>query len=372
MHIKLDRTPPISGFPMANMQAGQYGWFLTQAALHSGHPEFHIYITQFSNMFLGRAGVLVDSVIRFVIVIHADLSADLYINDFVAYLETMTKKDVKAGEPISLSDIADIGRMRFPEISIQAKDQFICCFKQGWNFGLFFNLMPMEQKDIDSMELSLGSLYRYLCFKPVYDSLEKPAEYKAMLKDGWFPFLEIIGTEYKQLASIYGDRFDFENRINKTVGSFDKTRIDRMTAKWWRKPVFKDKQSILQAGLNAFLEDTDEGNINCTKTLLTEIDGILRMQHLIDTNAGHQSSLSPREHMVEKARGRVVSPDSLLFPDLFLDYLKDVIFRDFDLRGGDLALSRHTAGHWVAPPEEYTRVRALQSILVLDQMSYYV
>lgn len=371
-HFHIANVPLLSGFSMANLKEGQSGWFLTRAAFSSAQPEFYIYIDHISNMFLGRIAVPPDVVNRFVIVIHADLTADLYINDFGISVEIMVKRDIKAGESITLLDIADIKGLKFPDIAIGDADKVICCFKQGWRFGLFFDLNPMVQQDIAAMELTLGSLYRYLSFKYVYDSLEIPEQYEAMVSDGWFPFIEIIGKEYKELGSIYQDRFDFENRINKIVNSFDKDRIDKMVAKWWRKPIFQDKQTILQAGINAFLDNTEEGNINCVKNLLTEVDGILRIQYHLDTGEG--SPLGPQllEHISEKGKAKTDSADSLFFPELFLSYLKDVVFRKFKLGTGQLDLSRHTSSHGVAAAAEYTRARALHSILVLDQMNYYI
>jgi hypothetical protein len=357
---------------MTNMKEGQYGWLLTRTATHSGQPEFHVYIDYISNMILGRAGVSSDAVTSFVAVLHSNLTADLYINDFATQIEIMLKRDVKADEGIGLMDIADIRGMKFPDIEIGQTDKVICCFKRGWSFGLFFNLNPMVQQDIAAMELTLGSLYRYLSFKHVYDSLERPAQYESMILEGWFPFIEIIGKEYKELASIYEDRFDYENRINKIIDGFDGDRIDKMIAKWWRKPVFQEKQTILQAGISAFLGDTQDGNINCIKNLLTEVDGILRIQYHLDTGEGRPHGTQPLDHITEKCKTRTGSDDSLFFPELFLSYLKDVVFRNFKLETGQLDLSRHTSSHGVAAAIEYTRAKALQSILVLDQMNYYI
>lgn len=372
IHFRIAAVPPLTGFSMANMKEGQFGWVLTKAAVNSSQPEFYLYIEQISNIFLGRIAVSPDSVIRFVIVIHSDQTADLYINDFATAVEIMLKRDVVAGEGISLQDIADVKGMRFPDIAIKETDKIICCFKLGWHFGLFFDLSPMSQKDIASMELTLGSLYRYLSFKYLYEALEAPVQNESMISDGWFPFIEIIGKEYKELASVYQDRFDFENRISKIMAGFDKDRIDKIVSKWWRKPVYKDKQDILQAGINAFLANTNDGNINCLKNLLSEVEGVLRIQYHIDTSAASARAVILIEHLIQKGREKKIADDSLLLPEKFLSYLKDVIFQNFDLAAGQLPLSRNTTGHGVANTDSYTRIRALQAILVLDQINYYI
>jgi hypothetical protein len=54
----------------------------------------------------------------------------------------------------------------------------------------------------------------------------------------------------------------------------------------------------------------------------------------------------------------------VIFPLSFFNYLKEVIFPNFDLESGDIHLSRHTSSHGVAKPQEYTQERALQMILI--------
>lgn len=74
------------------------------------------------------------------------------------------------------------------------------------------------------------------------------------------------------------------------------------------------------------------------------------------------------------ARGKNVFPSSgsLAFPDLFYQYLESFLFRGFDLKDSIVELSRHSVAHGVAAPNEYTRTRALQLILALDQIHHYI
>ena len=44
--------------------------------------------------------------------------------------------------------------------------------------------------------------------------------------DGWFPFIRLMGGDYRKLAKIYENRFDFENSINKFIDSFNQNKID--------------------------------------------------------------------------------------------------------------------------------------------------
>jgi hypothetical protein len=77
------------------------------------------------------------------------------------------------------------------------------------------------------------------------------------------------------------------------------------------------------------------------------------------------------DHLIEKGKLKTGSDYSLIFPLSFFNYLKEVIFPNFDLESGDIHLSRHTSSHGVAKPQEYTQERALQMILILDQIYFY-
>ena len=370
-HFHLDAVQDIGGFSLTNVKKGNYFWLLTRATTNSDEPEFYKYIEQVSNPFFNKVGVSPNAVYQFLILIHKDLSADLYVNNFPVAVELKVKRDVKKFEVITHRDIADIRRLGFPNIKILHTDKVICCFKVGWKFGLFFDLN--RELDTDAMSLTLGTLHRYLSFQYVYKALEMETQFEEMLKDGWFPFIELIGSEYKTLSEAYQNRFDFENRIEKLVDSFDGVRVEKITNKWWGKQIFGDKKEILQAGINAFLRGDNEGYINCIKTLLTEVDGIIRLQYLSDTGKSKKVKLTELlTHLVEKGKTKSGSDYSLFLPLPFFNYLKDVVFADFDLEIGKVDLSRHSSSHGVAKAATYTKIRALQAILILDQIYFYI
>ena len=370
-HIHLDIVNDIAGFTVTNVERGNYFLLLQRAIVTSDQPEFHRYIKQLGNIFLNKAGVATDAVYRFLAVAHEDLGGDIYINDFPVLIEAMAKRDIDKDERVALTDIADIRRQRFPEVEIAPADRVIYCFKVNWKFGLFFDLT--RQLDVEAMELDLGRLYRLLSFQHVYESLESGAQFEEMKKDGWFPVIEIAAHEYNVLVQCYQNRFNFENRIDEVVRSFDKQRIARITGKWWRKQVFDEKRDILQAGVNAFLSGDKEGNINCIKTLLGEVEGIMRHQYLSATGKGKKVTVQQLlTYVLEKGRNKSGSDYSLFLPARFFEYLRDVTFAQFDLEADRVDLSRHTSSHGVAKAEAYTRAKALQVILIVDQLYFYI
>lgn len=382
MHIRIEQTNPVAGFVVENARAGEEAKILYRAHLTSDDSDFYGYVEKFCGMFL-PANVLINSLHQFLIVIHKDLSADLYINDFPVALEMKSKTDIEKGQLVGLGDIADIRRLRFSDIGIDENDQVIYCFKVGWRFGLFFDLSAGRTKPVgedlatqntlqlEELETSLGRLYGYLSFYHVYKTLEAESQFKDMVNDGWFPFVEILATDFKYLSEAYANTFDLENKIVALTARFTNERIGQITGKWWQKQHFEGHRAQIQAGIDAFLQNTRAGNINCIKNLWSEMEGVLRAIYVADTGSNRMTQNDLITHIVDKATKESGAGYSLLMELPFLEYLRDVAFAKFDVESGDVPLSRNSSGHGVAGEEQYTRPRALQLILILDQIYFF-
>lgn len=384
MKFHFEKVQDLTGFAAENVKGGETVKVLTRALLTSDDPEFYQYSESISNIFLNKNRIQIDGVCQFLVLIHQDLSADLYVNDFGVLVEIKAKRDIKAGEVVTQGDIADIRKVNFSGIEIKDSDKIIYCFKVGWRFGLFFDLTPRSQPagavqliaaeklDIEKMELSIGELRRYLSFYHVYKVLESDAQFDEMMKDGWFPFVEILAGEYKKLSEVYQNKFDFENRIKTIVDGLDEERIKKVTEKWWKNQIFSDKKSLIEAGINAYLQNSQDGYVNCIKNLWTEIEGILRKLYHSETGKGDGVKSSDLiSHIVGKAKTKSGSDYSLLLPLPFLKYLQDVVFANFNVETGKVDMSRNASSHGVADANQYTKDRALQLILVLDQIYFY-
>jgi hypothetical protein len=189
------------GFAVETAHSGAMVKVQTRDSLVSDDPLFYTYIDQITGIFLKT--VLAGHVFQFLVLIHADLSADLYLNDFPVKVLMMTKRALKKGEVVTNKDIADIQQLSFEGISIKTTDKVIYCFKVGWKFALFFDLDRREPLNMPAMEAELGALYRYLSFQYVYNVLESKPHFDTLLKDGWFPFIEIFAVEFKELSEAY-------------------------------------------------------------------------------------------------------------------------------------------------------------------------
>lgn len=373
-HIYLKKVPFMDGFfVVEDMPPGAFGWKLTRAFVCSDDPAFYRYCDEISKVFLNS--YFVDAINHYLILIHSDLSADVYVNEFPIQIKILAKRDVKASEPIGSSAIADIAELRFPGIDIKENDCVIFCFKKGWKFGLFFDFFPADRKsvlDIKRLSHDLGGYYRYLAFQELYLILKDEPLFEAMFVDGWFPFIQLLGGDFEELAACYKHKSDFPNNVDRFLNRFDKERIKTFVNRWWKNLLFNGKQKILEAGIEAYLLGTEAGYINCVKTLYSEIDGIVRMRYVDEKKKKNPNFQELVEYVKQKAEGKFGPRESLGFSDVFYRYLNEVVFRNFDLTTGQIDLSRHSALHGVADQTKYTRTRAIQAILILDQMFFYL
>jgi len=370
-HIHLEKVQPLAGFAATDMAPQSFGWILERAFVCSDDPTFYLYSDQISKMFLKDC--FVDNVYNYLILIHRDLSADVYVN-FPLQAKMMMKRAVKAGEPIYQNDIADIAELRFPGITMEEKDCVIFSFKKGWKFGLFFDLGPADREstiDIDRLFHDLGTYYRYLGFQELYSVIENTPLFERMFADGWFPFIQLLGGDYEELAKCYKNEIGLQDEVNRFAAKFDRQRISTFTERWWNSPIFQKKKSILNAGIEAYLLATETGYINCVKTLYSEIEGIVRIRYVEDRGS-NPTFAQLVEYVKDKAQGKFGPRGTLGFPEEFYQYLKEPVFKNFDLQTGQVVLSRHSVSHGVADQKQYTRTKALQAILILDQMYFYL
>jgi hypothetical protein len=345
---------------------------IARCFLHSGSVGFHKILEQLFDHYLGKY-FLVDQVSQFLLVIHQDLSADAYISDIPAQLSIRAKRSIAAFEAVGNRDLADITELRFLDVELEPADHLVYCFKRGWRFGLYFDLDPTPNRRLDSEKLyqDLGGYFRYLSFYDEYSTIEDSDLFDRLFADGWFPFMEIMGGDFNSLSDAYRHAEKAPGLHSDFLKMFDATRISMIAERWWQSRIFADKRSILQAGFDAYLTNSESGNINCIKTLQSEIDGVIRLEYFREKQK-RPSFTDLVTYVREKANAKFRTADALGFPELFYRYLDEIVFRDFRLEDGHVELSRHSSLHGVVSGDQYTREKALQSILTMDQLCWYL
>ena len=364
-HVRLEATPRVSGFALNNGKEGEKVDVLFRAFITSDKKEFYGYIDQISNLYLNKH-FLMHHVSNFLIVVHKDDSTDVYIEPPVRLI-ALSKSKIVLGELVKLSDIADISQLSFDEeVKLDEEDCIIFCFKVGWKFGLFFDFSAKHSTplNLEKIPFELADFYKTLQFEKTYAILENTPLFETLKKDGWFPFIELLPNDYTNLATLYEE----DREQSDFLSQFDEARVNRISSKWFQAPIFKEKEKILGEGISAYVNGS---YISCIKTLYSEIEGIIRLQYFKEKGKKPTTN-DLMEYVKEKATNRFVSKNSLSFPPHFYSYLQDQIFAGFDLSVNDVPTSRHSVNHGVLEEKGYTPERALQAILTLDQIYYFI
>lgn len=371
-HIRLEKLR-INGFAAGNALQGEQSLVLVRAGLTSDEPEFYVYMKNIGNFLAGKAKELgahlsIDRASSLLLITHADGSADLYVHDIPMMIEILAKKDIAAGDLVYQSGIADVRRIRLPGIELKPDDGILFCFKVGWKFGLFFDLHHESSLDVEGMEKNLGNLYRLLSFEEAYAALGDPSLFSTLVQAGWFPFVELIGGDFERLAKAHNTNFNVKAEEDILLNKFNNERIDAIANRWWKRPGLSGRKTILQPALDAYKR---KDPVPCLKIILTEIEGIIQDSHIVDKGSGANIK---ELLMYASKKGLDKSGEaSLLFPKEFLAYLSDYTFAHFDPKNPKAGvMSRHSTGHGGATPEAYTQPRALQAILTLDQLAFYL
>jgi hypothetical protein len=211
-HIRLTDCRP-NGIAASNALPDEEVKVLVSALLTSDQPEFYTYMKGVGDLLAARvqaAGAIFapNRVSTLVLVTHKDGSADLYLQDVTMVMEVLAKSDVAAGQAVYQSGIADVRRIKFPDLKLKPDDGVFTCFKIGWKFALFFDLADGRAFDVDRTERDLGHLYRLLTFQDLYEALGDDALFANLVQAGWFPFVEIIGGEFERLLSAHKANFN--------------------------------------------------------------------------------------------------------------------------------------------------------------------
>lgn len=294
--------------------------------------------------------------------------ARLWVDSAPIIANILVKRSVQAGEPVFERDIGDIVGLDFPSINVGKNDKLIFLFREGWRFALFCDFNHERKFDRPRMVRMLGNLLRNMRYREIYSAIEDRGLLDALISVGWFPFVEIIGAEVKPLLSNIEAGFDLDHFESALIQSFDVTRMEQMIQRWMTKPHYASKEKILRSAVNNYLNGDAIASI---KTSVTEIEGILAEAY--QTKHGRSAKWNKLvDFAVESASKRTPGENTLMFPEAFGEYLRKHTFASFDPNASvGTAGMRNAVGHGKAEAQSYTSARALQSLLTLDQLSFY-
>jgi len=316
----------------------------------------------------GHPGSLSDAN-QILLVIHDDNTADLWIDTVATSVVVIAKRDIEALTPIFSGDVADVLSLNFPAVELLETDRVLYIFRQGWRFALCFKL-DNEPLDVEGFCHTLGFLYRNMAFRQFYDAFANEAVFKKLILAGWFPFVEIMPDDVKPLLSYVEARFPLETVETELLGKFDQNRMEHILQRWLSKPSFASKKRILESAVRSFCNDD---SVACIKTITTEIEGILNHAYREVHGTGTRKIAKLLTFAADMATQRVGGSGTLFFPKEFARYLAEYVYANYDPESATgPTTSRHAFGHGAANDEAYTKVRALQAVLTLDQLAFYL
>lgn len=372
--LRFANVEPLAGFAAEAAQGGQMVKVWTRLALTSDEPLFHRLVENLAGVIshmAQQAGTVVrlsraDTVL---LVLKADNTAELWLDTAAISVRCRIKRSIAAGTVVFEHDIADVTGMAFPCVNLEPTDKILCLFRQDWRFGLAFDFNPDGKLDMEAFTATLGTLYRELRYRHLYEAIGDAALFDKLVATGWFPFVEIITTEFKELLHHCKAGFNLAEIEDKIIARFDEARLQNIFERWAARPHFAAKAALLKEAVDAFVQKKP---VTVIKILLTEIEGVLndayRATHGIQ-GAKLKELLAFAETSAEQRAG---GANTLLFPAAFGRFLKAHTFANFDpVEQTGTAASRHAVGHGAAAQESYTMPRALQAILTLDQLAFY-
>lgn len=363
----------IDGISAEAAESGATVKIWTRLSLTSDAPIFHKIAKSLADQLdhcVRKSDKSIDlsSANKVLLVIKPDKDAELWIDNFAILAKVVSKRDLEAGGTVFEHDIADIVSLTFPCIQIRKTDRIVYLFREGWRFGLFLDFNLETEESLARAESDIASLYRALRYRIIYDAVSKKETFDNLVNSGWFPFAEILGEEFEQLAALCSHGLSLDEMEKKLITKFDSGRLERIFNRWMARPHFSGKQRILRSAIRTYL---DNDPVAVLKITLTEIEGILNEAYHAIYGKGAKLNvlLDFAVRSVEEKRGNA---ETLMFPEAFGRYLSDYTFANFDPKiGNGVASSRHAVGHGAAASDSYTQVRALQALLTLDQLAFF-
>ncbi|NSY72587.1 hypothetical protein G6L35_22930 [Agrobacterium tumefaciens] len=203
----------------------------------------------------------------------------------------------------------------------------------------------------------------------LYASIAHEATFRSMVEAGWFPFLELGIAEIRSLLDTIEAAFPLEEEEYRLITAFNDARLERMFARWMERAHLKEQETILRPAINAF---KNREPVTVIKIVLSEIEGVMSDSYYhVHGERPYRSNKLP-DFMIEQAERRAGGRDTLFFPVEFGKYLKNYTYAEFKHDDASATVSRHAVSNGRVPSSAYTMARALQSLLTLDQLAFYM
>jgi hypothetical protein len=310
-------------------------------------------------------------------VIRPDKSATVYINELTLRGRFKIKRPFAEGEAVYSNDIADIEMIELllgdKDVAPPSDAAVLLIFSVGWRKGLFYDFRPLFPPKVGpqsrkyDLAILLGQYYAYLMFQDRFKLTDQ--DWANLTKQQWFPF---IGLEPQTITKMLskakkGDPIDdLLPQIQQDLAK----RIPFIKAKWIKSPLLKDHFRFLETAIERHVQGD---YISAATILFTRIEGILRSYGGCDETGAPAAQQRHLTKAITRKGLTNAHAYSLLMPNKFESYLRNVYFAQFDVRNPETlsVVNRNTVSHGVVPAESFSLKASTIGLLIFDQLSYY-
>lgn len=362
----LDRIP--SGFSLTTADPNETVEVASKAFLTDSNGSiFYAVLDSFTELFLGQfieKGNRVSTIDNCLVLLGKSGNARVYVNDLNYLVKTVVKTDINRGDFISRSDIAGISEFLPVDVEISKDEAVFLFFSVGWRRGLFFDLEPLvANASLESLGFELAGYYEYLIFTDIFSVNDEV--WQSLFELGWFPFVSIVNETFSRLLARIKDKQSTELTEGLLIDSVKVNDLKNIVDKYTKISSLAYHSRIVEAAVERYLSGDYVSSINCS---YPRIEGILQLDIVQTPERLGQKKLVEK---MEQRLGEQAGTPNLFLPKLFKNYLSIFYFRDFVISTKDFKISRHSIGHGVSNPEDYSQKTALIGLLILDQLTYY-
>lgn len=297
------------------------------------------------------------------VVISRNNDADVYVNEVIMNALVQAKGSVTAGALVKKNDLADIREVDLG-VEIPKECGFLYVFSVGWRKGLFFDFSPLQpgvNRDYD-VNRALAASYAHVFASERFALSE--VEWERLIGKGWFPFIGLSDQTVVRMIEFLRTDVDIEKllpEISSQIAGIGQDAVNLAE----KNPAFEAHACFIKTALERFLSNDF---ISAGSILYPRIEGMLRSFYALtqETNKPRQTTLLQIAFPGGSAARYAAS---LLRLDQFVNYLKTVIFGEFDWTQPSGA-SRHTVGHGVVGENDLSPRSVVLALLTVHHLLF--
>jgi len=368
--IVFDDLP--AGYSLSHTKLGEKALVCTRKFTSSEDGDEFIarlegFPSQILNMLPSSANLRPSTIDHLLVIIRRDKTATVYVNELSIRAHARVKYGIEKDAPVCDDNIADIERVIIDNVSIPSDAGFVFLFSHRWRKGLFYDFSPLASETLESrnydLEVLLGHYWSYLSFQYVFKI--RDSEWDEMFNQKWFPFISLQPTTIQSMINHIRAKWDIDELL-EPIAREVADGAESLRETWKRNEIFRDHLSVLDKGLERFLS---QDYISAISILYPRIEGVMRTNHMrVNPSVSKQS---PENLVISSIKGQGITPRNLLLPERFDSYLRKIYFAYFDPNHPSV-LSRHSVAHGVAPVDLFDLKAATISLLILEQLSFYL